>query len=168
MPATVNFEIQELCAEDAPAYNAFLLQGVLEHPDSLRIGPGDIARAPFRTERGPEQVTLLARDAQGAWLGVVTLEREQGREKRRHVAWVLRMYVRRASGGQGIGRALLRAAMARARALAGVSKLNLTVAEHNARALALYESEGFVRIGREPDAFRDPEPRNELTLSVAW
>jgi ribosomal protein S18 acetylase RimI-like enzyme len=69
------------------------------------------------------------------------------------------------ASGAGIGRALLRQAIARARSFEGVEKLNLTVAAHNQRAVALYESEGFVRFALEDDAFRDPTPRSELTLS---
>jgi ribosomal protein S18 acetylase RimI-like enzyme len=40
------------------------------------------------------------------------------------------------------------------------------VAAHNNRAVGLYESEGFRTIGREEDAFRDPTPRAELTMSL--
>ena len=98
-------------------------------------------------------------------MGVVTVERE-AREKRRHVVWVQRMYVARAVSGAGIGRALLAAALARARSLPGVEKVNLTVAAHNARAIALYEASGFKEVGREPDAFRDGEQRTELTMAL--
>jgi ribosomal protein S18 acetylase RimI-like enzyme len=45
--------------------------------------------------------------------------------------------------------------------------VNLTVAAHNARAVGLYGSEGFQLIGREEDAFRDPTPRTELTMSLS-
>lgn len=37
----------------------------------------------------------------------------------------------------------------------GVSKVNLTVAEDNDRARALYASEGFTVFAREEDAFRN-------------
>ena len=77
------------------------------------------------------------------------------------------MYVPTEGAGRGVGRALLRLAITRARTLPGVSKLNLTVAAHNARAVALYESEGFVSFAREVDAFRDVVPRTELTMSLS-
>ncbi len=73
------------------------------------------------------------------------------------------MYVPRELTGQGIGMALFRAALARE--MPGVAKLNLTVAAHNANAVHLYESEGFVAFAREEDALRDPEPRAELMMS---
>src|SRR3954470_42781 len=159
------FSVSALGAADASAYNEFFTQGALQHPDTLRISPGDIAAAPFKTDHGVEGTTFAARDAGGQLLGVVTVEREAGREKRRHIAWILRMYVAQGVAGRGVGRALLRAALCRAGELPGVTKVNLTVAAHNARAIGLYESEGFRTIGREPDAFRDPEPRTELTMA---
>ena len=160
------WSVTPLSEQDSAAYNEFFRQGAVAHPDTLRISPADIAAAPFRTVHPAGGVTLAARDSTGAWLGVVTLERESGREKRRHIAWVLRMYVPDANGGRGIGRELLRSAVAAARELPGVSKVNLTVAAHNVHAVRLYESEGFRAFSREPDAFRDPEPRTELTMAL--
>jgi len=158
--------VTALATDDAEAYNDFFRRGARAHPDTLRISPSDIDAAPFRTVHPLGGATLVARDAAGAWLGVVTLERESGREKRRHIAWVLRMYVPAENAGRGVGRALLRAAIAAARELPGVSKVNLTVAAHNARAVQLYESEGFSTFSRESDAFRDSEPRTELTMAL--
>jgi len=160
------FSVSALGAAEAPAYNAFFRRGALEHPDTLRISPADIETSPFKTEHGAEGTTFAARDEAGRLLGVVTVEREAGREKRRHIAWILRMYVTNECAGAGVGRALLRAALSRARELPGVAKLNLTVAAHNARAVRLYESEGFQIIAREPDAFRDSQPRTELTMTL--
>jgi RimJ/RimL family protein N-acetyltransferase len=164
MAARLSFELVQLVAEDAPAYNAFLTRGVREHPDTLRISERDIAAAPFRTAP-TDGATFAARALDGAWLGVVTVEREQGREKRCHIAWILRMYVTRESAGAGVGRALLRRALEHGRELPGVAKLNLTVAAHNERAVALYESEGFRTFAHEEDAFRDAAPRSELSMS---
>jgi len=164
---TEPFTMRTLAAHNAADYNQFLRQGVLAHPDTLRISASDIERAPFKTDYGIERSTFLAYDSEsGAWLGVVTVEREAGREKRRHIAWVLRMYVTHPIRIQYIGRALLRAAIARAREWNEVAKLNLTVAAHNAAALALYRSEGFQIFSEETDAFRDPTPRTELSLSL--
>lgn len=157
--------LRVLTAADATAYNAFLREGVLAHPDTLRIAPSDIAAAPFKTDASADGCTFAAQAADGSWLGVVTVEREAGREKRRHIAWIYRMYVAQSAAGRGIGRALLSAALARARELPGVSKVNLTVAAHNERAVALYEGAGFREFAREADAFRDPAPRTELSMA---
>ena len=165
MPSAT-FTLRALEASDATAYNDFFRQGTLAHPDTLRITAGDIAAAPFKTCHGPAGTTFVAEGAAGDWLGVVTVEREQGREKRRHIAWILRMYVAKSGAGAGIGRALLQAAIGRARELPGVEKVNLTVAAHNARAVGLYESVGFRTFGREEDAFRDAAPRAELSMTL--
>lgn len=151
---------------DAGAYNEFFGRGAAEHPDTLRISPADIAQAPFGTSHGPEGSSFVAEDGRGNWLGVVTVARELGRQKRRHIAWILRMYVAAESAGKGVGRALLGAALARARELPGIEKVNLTVAAHNARAIGLYESVGFEVFSRETDAFRDDESRSELTMAL--
>lgn len=160
-------QIAQLGPDDAAAYNKLLLAGLAAHPDTLRIAAADIESAPFATLATAETATLVARDAQGQWLGVVTIEREQGRQKRRHIAWIYRMYVDARCSGAGIGRALLRAALEQARTMQGVAKVNLTVAAHNHSALHLYASEGFREFAREEDAFRDPQPRRELSMTLS-
>jgi GNAT superfamily N-acetyltransferase len=153
-----------LTPEQGPRYNAFLSEGCLRHPDALRIAPADIAAAPFALLDSSEGCTLAALSEAGEWLGVGTVEREQGRAKRRHIAWILRMYV--AVPGRGIGRALLEQLKLRATGMVGVTKLNLTVAEHNAAAVGLYRSLGFVEFSREPDAFcAGPHYVTELSMS---
>jgi ribosomal protein S18 acetylase RimI-like enzyme len=161
-----NVTLEALGVDDAAAYNAFFSEGAGTHPDTLRISPDDIAAAPFRTAPTADGTTFVAKGLGGRWLGVVTVEREAGRQKRRHIAWILRMYVAASGAGQGVGRKLLQAALQRARELPGVQKVNLTVAAHNARAVGLYESVGFRSFGREEDAFRDDEPRVELTMTL--
>jgi len=79
MQASATPALRVLTAADAAAYNAFLGEGVLAHPDTLRISPGDIARAPFKTESGAEGCTFAACAEDGSFLGVVTVEREAGR-----------------------------------------------------------------------------------------
>jgi ribosomal protein S18 acetylase RimI-like enzyme len=55
--------------------------------------------------------------------------------------------------GRGIGTALLRATLERARA-ARLTRIELTVREDNTTALSLYEKEGFVREGLKRNAVR--------------
>lgn len=157
-------KVQPLTPADAQRYNAFLSAGCERHPDTLRISAADISAAPFATHHSAESCTLVALSAEGEWLGVGTLEREQGRAKRRHIAWVLRMYV--AEPGRGIGRRLLRELKTLAADMPGVGKLNLTVAAHNAVAVELYRSEGFREFSREDDAFRAAgQSISELSMS---
>jgi GNAT superfamily N-acetyltransferase len=158
------YHLLALTPEDGARYNAFLSEGCRRHPDTLRIAPADIEAAPFVLASSAESCTLVALSGAGEWLGVGTVEREQGRVKRRHVAWIVRMYV--ATPGLGIGRALLQQLKARAAAMAGVCKLQLTVAAHNVAAVELYCSEGFTEFSREPDAFFAGE-RSVTELSMS-
>ena len=144
-------QIRSLEPGDEVAYNTYLLEGVRRHPHFLRISVEDIERSPFSTQGNVDRVTLLAAEGE-QWLGVGSLERELGRSKRRHIAWVMRMLV--LSPGRGIGRLLLRELQLRGQAMPGVEKLNLTVVLENEAACHLYRSQGFVEFSREVDAFR--------------
>jgi ribosomal protein S18 acetylase RimI-like enzyme len=62
------------------------------------------------------------------------------------------MYVAPEFRGQGIGRALLEAAVSQARALPGLRQLDLTVTESNPAACSLYKSCGFETFGLERGA----------------
>jgi mycothiol synthase len=63
-------------------------------------------------------------------------------EAGRRVVWVDQLAVVPEAQGQGVGRALLRAAIGTSRG-AGFSEVDLSTGQANARALALYASEGF-------------------------
>jgi len=157
-----------LRATDGPAYAEYFARGTLSHPDTLRIAPSDFAQAPFSVEPTADAATFAAveLDASGVdrWLGVGAVERERGRIKRRHIAWIVRMLV--TEPGRGVGRALLRGLRAHAATMPGVAKLNLTVAAHNVAAVHLYTSEGFREFGREDDAFRVGD-RGVVELSMS-
>lgn len=159
--------LRTLRADEADRYNAFFAAAARAHPDTLRIAPEDIAATPFATAPDEEGVTFVAEAEDGTWLGVGTIERDRGRAKRRHIAWIVRMYVAPDASGRGIGRAILRRALAHAATMPGIAKVNLTVAAHNAGAVHLYASEGFREFAREDDAFRDSGSRTELTMTVS-
>jgi len=67
------------------------------------------------------------------------------------------MVVDPAFRGRGIGRALLEALVARARALPDLASLHLWVTAGQDAARRLYSSCGFEVYGREPDALRVEE-----------
>ncbi len=86
----------------------------------------------------------------GAWcsdglIGAISCERD-ARRKVRHIGHVVGMMVRAEASGQGIGRALLDACIAAARA-AGLELLTLSVTSSNAGAIRLYTNRGFERYG---------------------
>ena len=74
--------------------------------------------------------------------------------KRRHKGRVWGMYVADSARGQGIGRALLLALLERARAIADLEEVQLTVAASQMAAQKLYASIGFETYGRERSALR--------------
>ncbi len=158
-PAT---RIRLVTADEANRYNDFFKTGVLAHPDRFRIVPEDFAEMPFDPSPSANGFTLVATSENDDWFGVVSVEREAGRAKRRHIAWLVRMYVAETASGRGIGRALLRDAIARSGSdLFGVKQLNLTVLAANEPAKRLYLSEGFTVFAHEPNALHDAD-------SVYW
>jgi ribosomal protein S18 acetylase RimI-like enzyme len=94
----------------------------------------------------------------GAWdnqklVGTVAIEYSV-KPKTRHSALVLGMYVMPLYRSLGVGRSLMEAAVAAARARQEISVLTLTLTEGNEPALRLYRSLGFEVWGIEPMAIR--------------
>ena len=75
--------------------------------------------------------------------------------------------VGQAHRGEGIGRALLAAAIAWATETEAVEKLSLSVFSDNVRAIALYEAAGFVVEGRREREYRmsDGSYRGDVLMS---
>jgi len=86
-------------------------------------------------------------------VGLAGCFRMEGR-KHAHKTLVWGMYVAPEARGRGTGRALLDAAIARARAWPGVEQVQLAVMTANAQARALYVSAGFEVFGLERRALR--------------
>lgn len=103
-------------------------------------------------------------------LGAVALLQRESRPKRRHIAWVLSVYVTPTLRDKGHARALLTSCIAHARtapAFAGVSQLQLGVGAASLPAQRLYESMGFVAWGREPAAMNiDGATQDEIHMSL--
>jgi ribosomal protein S18 acetylase RimI-like enzyme len=145
--------IRLLAPADAAAFRALRLQGLREHPEAFTSSHDEDVQQPAAIA-----AARLADPLQSFWgafdgdtlAGIVGLERSR-RAKARHKAAVVGMYVAPAQSGHGLGRALLDALLAQARA-EGLQSLVLTVTEGNSRAQRLYESVGFRAFGTEPHA----------------
>lgn len=153
--------VTRLLPHQALAYRALMLQAYALAPDAFTSTPEERAQAPesFWVQRVADPLGLSV--VWGAWsgdqlVGALTLE-ASAREKTRHKAQLLGMYVAAAARGQGLGRALLDAAIAHAQTQPCLLRLHLTVTEGNAPALRLYQAAGFVAYGVEPLAVRTPE-----------
>ena len=88
-------------------------------------------------------------------IGTVALE-FSAKPKTRHKALVIGMYTAPDVRGSGVGRALLDAVVAHARAKEGLLSLTLTVTEGNDPAINLYRGAGFQVFGVEPMAIHTP------------
>lgn len=106
---------------------------------------------PFFDERHLPEDYLVA-EADGRVVGYVRIGRPTPLASNAHVLQIQGLAVAEEARGRGLGRALIRAAVAEARGR-GARRLSLRVLGHNAPARALYESEGFVVEGVQPEEF---------------
>ncbi|MEU3945068.1 GNAT family N-acetyltransferase [Streptomyces sp. NPDC029526] len=107
---------------------------------------------PFFTERWGPPDHLVAEYA-GRVVGYVRLGFPTPLASNAHVRQIAGLAVAEDARGLGVGRALVRAAVAEARRQ-GARRITLRVLGHNAPARALYASEGFVVEGVQPEEFR--------------
>ena len=111
--------------------------------------------------------TILAAFLGGAVIGLVDI-RGGSNEFDRH-SGVLGISVARDWRGKGLGRALMQAAIAEAKAWPGFCRIELEVVTWNTPAIALYESLGFRIEGRKRKAacFRG-RPEDEFLMALVW
>ena len=144
--------IRRLVPADLPAYKDLRDEVLAAHPEAFtsdaapeRSHESYLSRLGLDRPEGGE-FTL------GAWqgerlVGAVSCEHDP-RPKVVHIGHVIGMMVRSDAQGLGVGRALLDACVAEARAARGLVMLTLTVTAGNASAVHLYERAGFTRYGR--------------------
>lgn len=150
-------DVRRLVPSDALAFQALRLAGLQAHPEAF--GSTYDEEKDWPVERVREW--LVARTDGGVFgafenerlIGALGLGRGQ-RRNFAHVGFLWGMYVHSDAAGRGVGRALVEAALALARSQPGLRHLTLQVSAGNRPAIALYQSFGFVEIGREPDAMR--------------
>ncbi|WP_179023166.1 GNAT family N-acetyltransferase [Streptomyces sp. IMTB 2501] len=106
---------------------------------------------PFFDERHVPRDYLVA-EADGRVVGYIRIARPTPLASNAHVLQIQGLAVADEARGQGLGRALIRAAAGEARSR-GARRLTLRVLGHNAPARALYESEGFAVEGVQPEEF---------------
>jgi ribosomal protein S18 acetylase RimI-like enzyme len=156
LPASIRL----LAPEDALFYRALRLRALREHPEAFTSSFEEEAVRPLgwsETRLGADPTRphdfFLGAFLEGALVGMVGLQGRY-RAKERHNASVVGMFVAPEAGGLGLGRALMQDLLERARALAALEQLYLTVTQGNERAQALYERCGFLVYGVLPRAIK--------------
>ena len=170
--------VRRLTVSDAPAYRALRLRAFHDHPEAFTSSYEEEARKPLSYSEQRLAASSSAwfwgafvpdpPSAAGLLVGSVGLDREQ-RIKNRHKAVVIGMYVAPEQARRGVGRALLDALLAGARA-SDLELLVLTVTRGNQGAEQLYLDAGFVSFGIEPGAIKLAHRRfdkNHMFLQLA-
>ena len=161
--------IRRLVAADAATYRAMMLDAYATHRVEFTSTRAERDGQPMGWWEKRIGDVHSATTAFGAFdgdtlVGTAALEFET-REKTRHKATLIGMYVSERARGGGVGRQLVEAAKAAARERDGINLVKLTVTEGNAAAQQLYERCGFVVFGIEPRAmFAEGEYRGKVHM----
>lgn len=149
--------IERLQPRHAATYRELMLEAYRVHPDAFTSSARERAALPLSwwearlDDKQDALEMVLAITDQQAILGVVGLG-FSSRDKARHKVSLFGMYVPHAQQHKGFGRRLVDAALLQASLRPHASLIQLTVSEHNAAALHLYEQCGFTAFGLEPMA----------------
>ena len=152
-------DIHEVSEAEMPAVWALWVRALHDHPQAFG--------APYEWARGveDEQSRELLRNIVsgggfliGAWVagapvGMLHFSRQQG-EKFRHKGDIGAVYVVPEQRGAGMAKALIHAAVERARMVAGMAVIGLSVNSENTAAIKTYEACRFARYGVEPKGMR--------------
>jgi ribosomal protein S18 acetylase RimI-like enzyme len=144
----MNCHVRRLGPEDAAAFHALRLEGLAAHPCAFAASPDEeaghsLADVAARLERQP----VFGGFEAGTLFGVAGFA-APAPAKKRHKGLLWGVYVREASRGQGLGRALVAQVIEHARAR--VVQLHAAVVTTNHAALGLYRTLGFTTYGLEP------------------
>lgn len=162
--------IRRLGVADAGAFHALRLAGLQSMPSAFGSSyqeEKDFPHYILESRLAPAHDRgVFGAFAGSELVGLVTLGRE-GKEKLAHKAMIWGMYVAPSQRGQGVGGALLDAAVALARSVPDIRQVNLSVNASNQPAQRLYASRGFMPWGHEKGSLRvDGVLHDEIHMSL--
>lgn len=145
--------IRLLRPEDAPAFISLRREALEAAPLAFAASPEDdrgLSEDFMRSSiEDSEEAAVLGAFEGDRLVGIAGVGR-YAKRKQRHRAIIWGMYVSPTTRGRGLGRALLDAAVDRARQWPGVRQVHLSVTDAAPEARRLYESAGFREWGVEP------------------
>ena len=144
--------IRVLQAADKVHYSALWSNALIEQDEFFRISINDEPLPQIQTEFTNDSFTLGA-FLNASLVGTVSVARDS-RTKLKHKALLFRMFVHQAASGTGIGKALLKEAISKAKGIEGLRQIYLTVLATNVRAINLYTAMGFETFAREPGSVK--------------
>lgn len=158
MPPQPDLSVRALGDADLEAYKALRDHALAHHEEAFTSDAVTEAQRTAQSYRARLGGSQGGNFTLGAWrgdqlVGAISCDRDP-RSKVRHIGHIVGTMVRSDQQGQGVGRALLDALIARASADDELHQLTLTVTASNAAAVRLYESAGFSRYGTLPRAIR--------------
>ncbi|WYP25161.1 GNAT family N-acetyltransferase [Alkalihalobacillus sp. FSL W8-0930] len=145
-----------LIDQDANNYRNIRLEALNKSPESFATSfeeEQQVSAEVFQLRLKAEGATTLGVFHSEDLIGVVTLLFEQ-KQKLKHRATLVAMYVQPDHQGKGMGRELLQYAITFARKKQGIEQIYLTVVSTNDRAKRLYESLGFRCYGVDKRALK--------------
>lgn len=144
--------VRKLGAVDASAFQALRLRALTLHPEAFGSSyEEEVSRSSDATARALEDGFVAGCESNGDLMGIAGLHRN-GALKTKHRGVVWGMFVTPEGRRGGIGASLLTAVMEAARA--DLEEVTLSVAAHNAPAVALYRSFGFEDYGLDKRALK--------------
>jgi mycothiol synthase len=130
---------------DLEAWVRVFNEAFADHPTPLQLDPKSVAAGLADPDNVDADIVVLVETATGDLVGFCNCDpgRRDGKISDHAELWTIG--VRPDRQGRGLGRQLVRAGVENVRRL-GIPNVSLSVNGRNESALALYESEGFVRV----------------------
>jgi ribosomal protein S18 acetylase RimI-like enzyme len=172
LPAATLLQIHPLTNDHIPVFAALRLDALRHHPEAfiptyeeeIAVDPAAIASR-FRNDWISDGNFILGAFSDGRLVGAVGVRR-WARRKQRHRATVWLLFTDHSVRGQGIGRALLGAAIEQCRHHPEIELLQLSVSAESDTARRLYVNAGFQHYGMEPRAIKLTDRYVDVELMV--